>query len=96
MSDFPKSFQLGGMTIKVKIDPTLRTTCNALGMAQYDRAQMLLDVGEYPEDVQWITFYHELMHFIFHTMGRDDLRSDETLVDSVGNLLWQAHKTMKF
>jgi len=33
---------------------------------------------------------------LLNTLGQDAMRDNEGLVDSIGNLLWQAHKTMEF
>lgn len=39
------------------------------------------------------TFWHEFAHAMFDTLGREKLRTDEGLVDAVGNLLLQAHQS---
>jgi hypothetical protein len=33
---------------------------------------------------------------MFNTLGKDDLKNDESLVDALGNLLWQFHKSSKY
>lgn len=91
----PTSFELGGQTINISLKKDMSKT-DAHGLARYDDCEIWFDDNIKPNDLKAITFYHELMHFVFHTLGKDDLKSDEGLVDSVGNLLWQAHKTMKF
>lgn len=97
MSDFkiPKSFDLGGQTIKVILKDGMSKS-DAHGLARYDEGELWMDSDIRPNDLKGITFYHELMHFIFNTLGRDSLKDDETLVDSVGNLLWQVHKTARY
>lgn len=88
----PKEIQLGGQTIKITVMKDL-SRGGAHGMCRYDDCEIWFDDNIKPEDLKGITYYHELMHFILHTLGKDALRDDEGFVDSVGNLLWQAHKT---
>lgn len=92
---FPKSFELGGQTINIHLKDSM-TKLDAHGLTRYDDCEIWFDKCIKPNDLKAITFYHELMHFIFHTLGKDDLKNDEGLVDSVGNLLWQAHKTARY
>lgn len=91
----PTSFELGGQTINISLKEGLSKS-DAHGLSHYDSCEIWFDKDLKPNDLKAITFYHELMHFVFHTLGRDDLKDNEGLVDSVGNLLWQAHKTMRF
>lgn len=41
------------------------------------------------------TFFHELMHFIFHVLGKYELRNDEELIEQISGLLHQALVTME-
>lgn len=95
MKKLPSRFQLAGQTIEVKLKEYLSKT-DAHGMARYDDMEIWFDKNLRPKDLKGITFYHELMHFVFHTLGHTEMRDNEGLVDSIGNLLWQAHKTMEF
>ena len=63
------------------------------GSCVYHRNQILLTTEDIPDAVRHHTFCHELVHFLFHYAGRDDLAGDETLVDVVGGLLAQYEKT---
>jgi len=92
---FPKSFELGGQTINILLREDM-SKVDAHGMARYDDCEIWFDSKIKPNDLKAITFYHELMHFIFHTLGKEDMKNDEGLVDSIGNLLWQAHKTARY
>lgn len=91
----PKQFECGGQTIKVYEAPGL-SKGGAHGLTKYDECEVWFDADLKPEDLKGITFYHEIMHIVFATLGKDALRDDEGLVDSCGNLLWQIHKSMKF
>lgn len=88
----PKQFELAGFQYKVLFKPDLQKT-GAHGATYYDSGEVWLDANLVPEDLKGITFYHELFHAIFHTVGRDDLRNDEALVDLMGNLMWQFEKS---
>lgn len=91
----PKQFDLAGNTFKVIIKEGM-SKGGAHGQTHFDSAEVWLDKTMKPEDLKAITFYHELMHAMLMTLGKNDLNNDEGFVDSMGNLLWQAHKTMKF
>lgn len=94
MVTLPKEFQVGGKTFKVRMIPTL-AKCGALGMARYDDCEIWLEASIQNDDMKGITFYHEIVHVILDTMGRNSLRDDEEFVDSFANLLWQIEKTGK-
>lgn len=91
----PKEFQLAGYTYKVLIKPDIQTV-GAHGMTRYDPGEIWLDSKLEPEDLKAVTFYHELFHAMFNTIGREDLKNDEAIVDLLGNLMWQYHKTAKY
>jgi len=97
MSKFklPSKFQLGGQTINILLKDNMSTT-DAHGLCRYDAGEIWFDSNIKPDDLKGITFYHELMHMLLNTLGQDAMRDNEGLVDSIGNLLWQAHKTMEF
>ena len=91
----PSSFQLGGQTINVLLKDGLSKS-DAHGLCRYDDGEIWFDSSIKPHDLKGITFYHELMHMLFNTLGQETMRDNEGLVDSIGNLLWQAHKTMEY
>jgi len=97
MSKFrlPSKFQLVGQTINILLKDGMSTT-DAHGLCRYDAGEIWFDSNIKPEDLKGITFYHELMHMLLNTLGQDAMRDNEGLVDSIGNLLWQAHKTMEY
>ena len=91
----PHQFDLAGSTYTVKFSEGL-SKGGAHGLTQYDSQEILLDSNLKPEDLKGITFYHELFHAMFNTLGKYELRNDESLVDSLGNLMWQFHKSAKY
>ena len=91
----PKSFEIGGMTVEVILDPNLLETHGAYGMMDMDRGKLFMQ-DDLSGDVQAITFHHEVVHMILNTLGKSDLNGDEGFVDGLANLLWQALKTAKY
>lgn len=91
----PKQFDLAGATFKVLIKEGI-SKAGAHGLTHYDAAEVWIDKDLKPEDLKAITFYHELFHAMFNTLGKDDLKNDESLVDALGNLMWQFHKSARY
>ena len=98
--EIPKRFKLMGHTIEVKFDPELQFRENCAGEARYRTKEILLAQStehhpRFQSDIEQ-TFYHELMHWIFHELNETELRDNEKLVDTVAALLQQAHATMEY
>lgn len=91
----PTQFDLAGQTFKVFLKEDMEKQ-GALGMCYYKDQEIWIEKNLKPTDQIPITFYHELFHALFHTLGKEELKSDEGLVDALGNLLWQYHKTAKY
>ncbi len=96
MSDrFPISekFSLMGNKITVKYDPGLIHREGDVGRTAYRDLRVILQptVEGFPLQENEIlrVFCHELVHYIFHSLNRIDLRDDEVVVDNVGSLLHQ-------
>ena len=96
----PKRFMLMGQMIEVEWDELLHHNEDSLGMAVYSENKVLLQpsikgqptVKDQMEEV----FLHELFHWVFKLLGRRDLRTDETLVEQIANLVHQAYKTAEY
>lgn len=94
----PRRFKLYGYTFKV-----LRKSLKQLGaraeapqgrvvFGLFDRDSNEIWVCKSPEVPQEVceqTFWHELMHAVFHVSAKPRLGDDETLVDQLGHLLHQ-------
>ena len=96
----PKRFKLMGHTIKVEFDPKLQFRENCTGEARYRSRNIIIasstdDHPRFQSDLEQ-TFYHELMHWIFHELNEPDLCNNEKLVDTIAALLQQAHSTMEY
>ena len=87
-----KSFQLLNHTIIVK-DYPIAPDADVYGIADYKDNEIRLYTDGVNPSVIDHTFHHELVHFLFHYAGRDDLAEDETLVDTIGGLLAQYEQT---
>ena len=83
-----ESFQLLNHTIEVK-DFDIAPDADNYGIADYAKNEIRLYTDGVNPSVVDHTFYHELVHFLLHYAGRDDLNEDETLVDTMGGLLAQ-------
>lgn len=91
----PTSFELLNHTIEVGYSPAL-DYAGEYGSAHYAQNTICLGVDEkISPTVVHHTFCHELVHFLFHYAGRDDLAEDEILVDTIGGLLAQYEATKR-
>ena len=91
----PTEFELYNHTIRVKENPAHDTDSDVYGVADYRANEIRLYTDRVTETIIAHTFYHELVHFLLHYAGRDDLSNDETLVDTLGGLLAQYEATKR-
>lgn len=61
---------------------------NTCGIIDYMGCTITLNKRLTPE-AKRETLFHEIVHGIFHHIGRNDLASDETLVQTLGNAIYQ-------
>lgn len=91
----PSEFQLLNHTIKVGTSPAL-DYAGEHGSAIYAENTICLGTNtKVDPSVMHHTFCHELIHFLFHYAGREDLADDEALVDILGGLLAQYESTKR-
>ena len=88
MIAIPKTFRLGGRTWTVRFEKIVGRDPDILGLCRTHDAEIIIKKGLKPETTQH-TFYHELCHATFETLGWDDLSTDEGKVDALGGLLYQ-------
>ena len=83
--DIPKTFELMGQTINVRFVSELLQESDTLGQACYRTGEIkILESSPtyiVTEERQMQTFLHELMHWIFYKLNKDDLCKDEDLVE---------------
>ena len=91
----PKSFQMLGHTIKVRVIPQSKWRVkDAVGVFYPDKYR--IDVmAVQPESHRQQIFCHEYAHALLILAGRDDLSADEKLVDQLGHLLQQSLTTFE-
>lgn len=93
----PKTFELMGTKIEVVEDVDIMQNDDANGMAVYrlDKIKIAPSTPVYcmTQDKKEHVFLHELMHWIFYKLNKEDLRKDENLVDMIADLLHQAIKS---
>lgn len=94
----PKDFELFGTTIKVKINNELSDLDGNVGI--FKVVPLIIELqksnGLHPQDGVENTFFHELLHAIFHMMGKYELYKDEELIHTMAGLLHQSFKTAKY
>jgi len=69
--NLPSSIQLAGIEIKTIIDDTFIERQNEAGHAYYDKQIIVIDTS-IAKDSYMQTYFHEVIHYIFFIMGRDD------------------------
>jgi hypothetical protein len=98
----PKSFKIFGHTVKVKRVKSLKDEDGKVTLGEsdiYKNEIRLLDNDtkfELTQSQKEQTFYHELVHMILDSVGREDLSEDESLVDLISGALHQFIKTSKY
>ena len=61
------------------------------GYTDYSQAEIVL-CSTLSEEKKLQTFFHELVHAMLHEVGNDDQCNDESLVNPLGNVLYQVLK----
>ena len=90
----PSAFELLNHTVRVKENPA-PTDADKYGVADYAENKIRIYTQGVADSVAHHTFCHELVHFLLHYAGRDDLADDEVLVDTLGGLLAQYEATKR-
>jgi hypothetical protein len=92
----PKSFQLAGHTIEVRIVTPKKwrhgKDCVGIWLPDQYRIEIVSSVRGSNRQQTWC---HEAIHALLDIAGHDDLSRDEQLVDRLGHLLQQMLVTME-
>ena len=91
----PKSFQIFGHTIKVKITEDLPEDCDGCWKTKAQEIQILPVGKKMTASNQEQTFWHEAMHVIFEVLSYNEHYENEVLIDQIGQCLYQIDKTKK-
>lgn len=99
MKTIPSKFKLGAQTINVIYDKSLIHADGALGMTEYQQnlIQLAPSTKEFPiaQEKLELVFWHEVVHWIFSSIGQEELRQDETIVEQVADRIMQVVNTME-
>jgi hypothetical protein len=103
MIPIPTTFQLGGRTWEVEFisEEAMRTKSGAdahdtvLGLCLTWDATIYIVEGMKAETTQ-STFYHELAHAIFETLGWNSMSKKEGKVDAMGTMLLQYLQSLDY
>lgn len=95
----PEKFKLSGKTIKVIVDDDYCQQENCLGEADF--TERLITLSSYDSGIKKKlskkekeqTFFHELVHMILDSMGKDRLKYDEDFVDTFAMRLHEYERT---
>ena len=68
-------------------------TISTLGRCYVAKGQVLINT-EQTDSSKRNTFFHEMVHSILDTMGRDDLSQDESFVCSFSGFLMEVHNSV--
>jgi len=89
----PESYMVGGQEMKVVFrDPEDMPSIGTLGRCFVAKGQLLIN-KEQTDGSKRNTFFHEMVHSILDTAGRDDLSQDEALVSTFAALLMEVHNS---
>lgn len=87
----PSKFNIAGHSYRVETKKNLLTTDNEFGsLNEVTHVMQLQSPDPIPVSRVESTFFHELLHAIFHELGEHELDKNERLVDSIACLLHQA------
>jgi hypothetical protein len=102
MDNIPTSFSLGGTTYSVKLSNVrpegIRNDTTGHVCYPTNTIEIFTNHTGFTctESYKELSFYHELVHVIFSTMGKEDLSGNEELIEGFANLLHQFIKTSKY
>lgn len=93
----PEKFKLNGKVINVVIDDEYCTKEKCLGEADFEERLITLCRKNAGKSVtkrdREQTFFHELVHMILDSMGKDRLKYDEDFVDLFATRLHEYEKS---
>lgn len=91
----PKGFQIAGLNVTIEEAPLMKEH-GQLAQCIYHEQKILIDPSSVPEETLCQTVIHEIVHWCFYVLGRESLRNDEELVDSLAHMLHQVAFSMRY
>lgn len=95
LNPIPTAFSCMGTDWTVKRVPDLMKRSNCMGQTNTTECEIVID-DSLTGDQMFHTYYHELMHVVASSIGRQDLNADEAFIDLFAGLLYQINKTSTF
>jgi hypothetical protein len=93
----PEKFRLNGKVIEVVLDDIFCATQCCYGEADFSEKSITLCASyggkKLTKKFKEETFFHELVHMILDSMGKDRLKYDEGFVDLFATRLYEYEKT---
>ncbi len=93
----PEKFKLNGKPIEVIVDDIFCTSQVCYGEADFSERSITLcscyGGKRLSKKFKEQTFFHELVHMILDSMGKDRLKYDEDFVDLFATRLYEYEKT---
>lgn len=87
----PDKIQVGSITYSVSYTDMIGDNPNQTGHIDFHNAEILINRKTH-EDIQRLTFFHEILHAVFMTQGfniDDEVRVDERFVEATSHILDQ-------
>lgn len=78
----------------IEVEDNFDTMLN-MGMIEYSNQRIKIN-KDMSESMKDEALCHEMVHGILVHIGRQDLSTDETLVQALGNAIWQGFEIRKF
>lgn len=95
----PNQIQIAGKIVDIIIDPKYCGEEKVYGKEIYDRNKIYLDdpiVSGISKEKQEQTFIHEILHYIYDVIGKNDTEmNSEGVICPVSELLYQVFKQIK-
>ena len=89
----PNRFTIAGIPFRVILDPKLFEREGCIGKVSYAEQSITVDPTLAAKETTEVAYWHEIVHLIFHVIGREDLCDDDPLVDMIAHLLYQVINT---
>lgn len=96
--ELPHQYVLFGNTIKVEHDDSLHAEQDCLGKWHPTQNRILVQSANdtIPSEVAFAAYWHENVHAILDTLGHQDMSSNETLVEQLGQAIAQIILTEEY
>ena len=92
----PRKFKLFGETINVIFKDNLLMRKDRFGESDYRHNEIIIESKLANNEIKEAVFYHEIVHMILSKMEEHDLCENEKFVNTLGQLINQALKTMEY